>query len=122
MPLAQQLAPFHEVGNELGRMRELAAHDGRRQALIEQERALSTELAELRDGRGRVQGAPALEEQVTVELEARRRALEDAQGRLELRRTDWVRDRQEAETRRNALRVQYTELKDQRDTLVHLGE
>lgn len=122
IPLAVQLAPFHEVGNGLGRMRELAAHDGRRQALLEQERALSAELLELRDQRTRVQSAPSLEEQVTVELEAKRHSLEEVQGHLELRRTEWVRDRQEAETRRNALRAQYSELKDQRDKLVDLGE
>jgi DNA repair protein SbcC/Rad50 len=121
-PLAAELAPFHELGNELGRMRDLAAHDGRRQALLEQERALAGELEELREQRTRVQAAPALEEQVTGELEARRRAHDEAQGKLELRRTEWVRDRQEAETRRNALRAQYTELKDQRDRLVALGD
>jgi len=122
VPLAVQLAPFHDVGDELGRMRELAAHDGRRQALLEQERTLAAELEELREQRTRVQAAPSLEEQVTVDLEARRRALEETQGQLELRRTEWVRDRQEAETRRNALRTQYAELKDQRDRLVDLGE
>jgi exonuclease SbcC len=121
-PLAEELAPFHELGNELGRMRDLAAHDGRRQALLEQERALAGELEELRDQRTRVQAAPALEEQVTGELEARRRAHDEAQGKLELRRTEWVRDRQEAETRRNALRAQYAELRDQRDRLVALGD
>ena len=122
MPLALQLVPFHDVGNDLGRMRDLAAHDGRRQALLEQERLLSAELEELGEQRARVQSAPTAEEQVTVELESRRRALEETQGQLELRRTEWVRDRQEAETRRNALRVQYSELKDQRDTLVALGD
>jgi exonuclease SbcC len=122
LPLALQLVPFHDVGNDLARMRDLAAHDGRRQALLEQERVLSGELEELGEQRARVQGAPVLEEQVTVELEAKRRALEEAQGQLELRRTEWVRDRQEAETRRNALRVQYSELKDQRDALVALGD
>jgi exonuclease SbcC len=121
-PLAAELAPFHDRGNELGRMRDLAAHDGRRQALLEQERGLAAELDELREGRTRVQAAPALEEQVTGELEAKRRAHDEAQGKLELRRTEWVRDRQEAETRRNALRAQYTELKDQRDKLVALGD
>lgn len=122
LPLAEQLAPFHEVGNELGRLRELAVHDGRRQALLEQEKGLAAELDELRDQRAKVQTAPQLEEQVTVELEAKRRALEEAQGVLEARRTEWVRDRQEAETRRNALRGQYQELRDQRETLVSLGE
>ena len=121
-PLAVELAPFHEVGNELARMRDLAGHDGRRQARLEEERALAAELEALREQRGEVQAAPALEEQVTGELEARRRAHEEAQGKLELRRTEWVRDRQEAETRRTALRQQYSDLRDQRDKLVALGD
>src|ERR1035437_1356567 len=122
VPLVAELVPFHELGNDLARMRDLAVHDGRRQALLEQERALAAELEELREQRTRVQAAPALEEQVTGELEARRRAHDESQGQLELRRTEWVRDRQEAETRRNALRAQYAELKDQRDKLVALGD
>ena len=122
VPLADQLAPFHEVGNELTRLRELAVHDGRRQALLEQEVALAAELDGLREQRAKVQTAPQTEEQVTVELETMRRALEDAQGALEARRTEWVRDRQEAETRRNALRGQYQELRDQREKLVALGD
>ncbi len=122
VPLAGDLVPFHEVGSELGRMRDLAVHDGRRQALLEQERALGTELEELREQHARAQLAPAKEEQVTVELEGTRGALEESQGKIELRRTEWVRDRQEAETRRNALRTQYSELKEQRDKLVALGD
>jgi exonuclease SbcC len=122
VPLAADLAPLHELGNDLSRMRDLAVHDGRRQALLEQERALAAELVELREQRMQVQTAPALEEQVTVELEARRRAHDESQGKLELRRTEWVRDRQEAETRRNALRAQYADLRDQRDKLVALGD
>ena len=122
MPLAIQLVPFHDVGAELNRLRELAVHDGRRQALLEQERSLAAELEEQREQRARLQTAPSHEEQVTVDLESRRRALDETQGRLELRRTEWVRDRQEAETRRNALRAQYAELKEQRDKLVQLGD
>jgi exonuclease SbcC len=121
-PLAAELAPFHDVGNDLARMRDLAGHDGRRQARLEEERALAAELEALREQRTEVQAAPALEEQVTGELEARRRAHEEAQGKLELRRTEWVRDRQEAETRRNALRSQYADLRAQRDKLVALGD
>jgi exonuclease SbcC len=41
---------------------------------------------------------------------------------LEARRTEWVRDRQEAQTKREALRQQYSELKHQRDRVVALGE
>lgn len=121
-PLSEQLAPFNEIGQELSRLRDLAAHDGRRRALLEQEAALATDLAALRAQRESLLEAPAAEERVTVDLESRRRQLEDVQGRLELRRTEWVRDRQEAETRRNALRAQYSELKEQRDRLVARGE
>jgi exonuclease SbcC len=122
VPLAAELEPFNEIGDELSRMRELQVHDGRRQARLDQERVLAAELEELREQRTQAQAAPALEEQVTVELEAARRAHEAAEGKLELRRTEWVRDRQEAETRRNALRAQYAELRDQRDKLVALGD
>lgn len=121
-PLSAQLAPFHNLGQELAQLRELAAQDGRRQALHEQEALMRAELEAMRSERESLVGTPALEEQVTLELEARRRHLEEAQGNLELRRTEWVRDRQEAETRRNALRAQYSELRDQRDRLVARGE
>ncbi len=122
IPLAAELAPFHELGNELAQMRDLAVFDGKRQAWLEQERSLAAELESLREQRAEVQSAPAMEEQFTAEVEAKRRAHEEVQGKLELRRTEWVRDRQEAETRRNALRVQYSELRDQREKLVALGD
>ena len=121
-PLSQQLAPFDQIGQELAQLRDLAAHDGRRRALLEQETTMAADLTSLRAEREAKATSPALEEQVTVELETRRRQLEDSQGKLELRRTEWVRDRQEAETRLIALRAQYQELKDQRDRLVSRGE
>lgn len=122
MPLAVQLVPFHDVGNELGRMRDLKAHDGRRQEMLKQESSLAKELEELHETHAKVQTAPVLEEQVTVELEAKRRAHEETQGTLELRRTEWVRDRQEAETKRAALLAQHAELREQKDRLVALGD
>ena len=63
-----------------------------------------------------------MEEEATVELEAKRADMEHIQGLLEARRTEWVRDRQEAQTKREALRQQYAELKQQRDRVVSLGE
>jgi exonuclease SbcC len=122
VPLAEALVPFHEVGEELSRQRELAVSDGRRQALQESAHELGTELQHLREGRSRLETAPAVEEQLTEEMEQKRRRLEELQGRLELRRTEWVRDRQEAETRRNALRTQYQELREQKDKLKTAGE
>ncbi len=122
VPLAEALLPFHEVGESLSRQRELAVSDGRRQALQESAHELATELQHLREGRSRLETAPAVEEQLTDEMEQKRHRLEELQGRLELRRTEWVRDRQEAETRRNALRSQYQELREQKDRLKSAGE
>ena len=122
VPLAEQLVSFHETGEELSRQRELAVSDGRRQARQEEALALSTELQRLREGRSRVENAPQMEEQLVEEMEQKRHRLEELQGRLELRRTEWVRDRQEAETRRNALRGQYQELREQKDRLKTAGE
>ena len=72
---------------------------------METERAVEEELVRLRERRAQGRNAPALEEEVTLALEARRRELEETQGELEARRTEWVRDRQEAETKLQALRA-----------------
>ncbi|MCC7195203.1 MAG: SMC family ATPase [Gemmatimonadaceae bacterium] len=121
-PLAAELGQFDDLGRELAQLRDLAAHDGRRRALSEQEAIIASELVALRAQREVLFEAAAGEERVIEHLESQRRRLDDVQGRLELRRTDWVRDRQEAETRRNALRTQYAELRDQRGRLVARGE
>lgn len=120
--LSKQLQPLPALAAELHRLDELYREEGRRQALAESIRALEEELTRLRERHERVATAPAHEETVTEELEARRRALEQAQGSLEARRTEWVRDRQEAETKRDALRQQFTELREQRERLVAAGE
>lgn len=121
-PLLPDLAAFERVQGELELMRSLEVHDGRRRALLETQGGLAAEVQQLTETRDRYSLAPSLEEPVTLELEQRRKAHEDAQGKLELRRTEWVRDRQEVDTRLRALRVQYAELRDQRDKLLQLGE
>ncbi len=120
--LGTELAPLGPLSDELHRLDQLAREEGRRATLLETERALDDELRRLRDRRGRIETAPALEEEVTLELEQRRALLELVQGELEAKRTEWVRDRQEAETKHVALRQQYTEVKENRERLVTLGE
>jgi exonuclease SbcC len=121
-PILPDVAAFERVQGELELQRELAVHDGRRRALLETQASLGTEVEALGESRKRLASAPQVEEHATLELERQRRALEDAQGKLESRRTEWVRDRQEVETRLRALRGQYSELRDQRDRLLQLGE
>ncbi|MDE3216163.1 MAG: SMC family ATPase, partial [Gemmatimonadota bacterium] len=120
--LAEQLAPLAALAGRLQAMEELYRAEGRRQTLLENDRQLAEDLARLRERLQRVETAPSLEEEVTVELEAKRRELVTVEGALEAKRTEWVRDRQEAETKIQALRQQYAELKQQRETLVNLGE
>jgi DNA repair protein SbcC/Rad50 len=120
--LATALAPLAEVAAGFRRFEELAREEGRRQTLVDTVRLLDEELRQLRERREALTRAPAQEEEVTEALERKRRELEEALGTLEALRTDWVRDRQEAETKRDALRRQYQELKVQRDRVLDLGE
>jgi DNA repair protein SbcC/Rad50 len=120
--LAGELAPLAPLSEELQRLDQLASDDGRRRTLLENERSLEEELRRLRERHARIESAPPLEEEVTLELEQRRAALEQVQGELEAKRTEWVRDRQEAETKHVALRQQYAEVKENRERLVATGE
>ncbi len=120
--LAVQLAPLAGIAAEFRRFEELAREEGRRQTLADGERSIVEELTRMRERRDKLSTAPQLEEDVTESLEKKRREHEEVMGLLEARRTEWVRDRQEAETKRDALRRQYQELKVQRDRVLDLGE
>ncbi len=120
--LLAELAPMPELMAEFQQLESLAREEGRRQTLAEATRVIEEELARLADRLGRLETAPSLEEEVTVQLEEKRREAEEALGVMERARTAWVRDKQEAETRRSALLQQWRELKEQRERLISLGE
>ena len=120
--LVVAVEPLYALNVELQALNALYREEGRRKTLLEGEVALREEIARLEERHARIERAPALEEEATLELEKKRVELEDAQGVLEARRTEWVRDRQEAQTKRESLRQQYIELKQQRDRLVAVGE
>ena len=120
--LREASEPLFALNVELQALNTLYREEGRRKTLVEAEAALREEIGRLEERHARIERAPALEEEATLELEKKRSELEDAQGLLEARRTEWVRDRQEAQTKREALRQQYAELKHQRDRVVALGE
>ncbi|MCE2942601.1 MAG: hypothetical protein LW922_12945, partial [Gemmatimonadetes bacterium] len=119
--LAGRLAPLPAVTAEWQALEGQARDDGRRRALLEAERETAAELQRLVERRERLATAPSLEDEVTVQVEAARRALEAAQAAALAERSTWDRDRQEAETRRQALRQQYVELQEQRERFVQLG-
>jgi exonuclease SbcC len=120
--LGRELASYPTLLNEFQRLEALAREEGRRQTLLEAQQSLAAELARLRERRDRVESAPRLDAEVSAALAAKRSELEEVDGLLEAKRTEWVRDRQEAETKRQALREQYAELKQQRDRLEAAGE
>ena len=119
--LLLELQPLPALRAELQALEAQARDEGRRQTLIESERALADELTRLRERRERIAQAPELERAAAADLDAVKRDLEQVQAGFEERHTEWVRDRQEAETKRQALRTQYQELKEQRDRLAALG-
>ncbi|HJR64022.1 MAG TPA: SMC family ATPase [Gemmatimonadaceae bacterium] len=120
--LEKELEPFGALHAEFQRLEVLAREEGRRQALAAERRSLDEELTRLRDRRAKVASAPKLDEEVSEALAAKRLELEEVDGKLEALRTEWVRDRQEAETKRQSLREQYDELKQQRERLAATGE
>jgi exonuclease SbcC len=120
--LAAELQPLNEILGEYRALEDLAREEGRRQALVEALRVIGDELTLLRERRAAIEHAPELEREMTGQPEARRREIEETTATLEAKRTNWVRDRQEAETKRDALRKQYQEVKAQRDHILDLGE
>ena len=124
-----ELVPLRAEANRLAGVREalsaqeaLAAAGARRQALLERVAAYAEEEAKLIDRAARLESAPALEVETTTQVLALRAALAQAEQALDAERTAWARDRQEAETRLEALRTQYAELSQQRERLEGLGE
>lgn len=121
-PLRTRLLALPEVLAAIAVQEQLAAAESRRQALLERVRVLAEDEAKLVERAARLETAPVLEQESLAQLAAHRTALASAEETLEAERTAWVRDRQEAETRLEALRAQYAELVQQRETLEGLGE
>ncbi len=119
--LERTIEPQEELRAELGILDEMYREEGRRKTLVETETALREELDRLHARHTVIERAPGQEEDVTLELEKKRAALEDAQGELEARRTEWVRDRQDADTKLHDLRKQYAEIQEQLVKVTSLG-
>ena len=120
--IALQIAPLNEVQDEYSRLNALAREEGKRKALSESLRLLSDELTTVRTRQAALAATAATTDGVSTQLKARTSAYEEATATLEVRRTEWVRDRQEAITKRDALRIQYQDVKEHRDRIVNLGE
>jgi exonuclease SbcC len=119
--LAQRLAPLPTLRATLARLDELAAAEGRRGALQDSERAMLEVIARLDERRARLASAPEFERETQQLLEARRAESEGVQADYTREHTAWVRDQQEAQTKREALRAQFADVQHQRDEIEKLG-
>ncbi len=121
-PLTHALVPLPSMRAELVALDSLGEAEATRQALLERVRGLAEEDAKLAERGARLESAPMLEGETQHQLVASRAMFVKIEQSLDVERTTWVRDKQEAETRLEALRAQYSELVQQRETLEGLGE
>ncbi|MDX2183574.1 MAG: SMC family ATPase [Gemmatimonadaceae bacterium] len=119
--VAAQLAPLSSVLEEFQALEALARDDGRRRVLVDNERDAQGELARMRERLAQLAPAPALEVETAARFEVVTRTLAELDATLVAQRSTYDRDRQEAETKRIALRQQYLELQEQRERFVQLG-
>lgn len=120
--LQDAIEPLDALQAERDILDTLYREDGRRKALVETETSLREELEALGQKLASLKESAASESNTVVELERKRRELEVIHGQLEARRTEWIRDRQEAETKLDELRKQYVDLTKERDRIIALGE
>jgi exonuclease SbcC len=117
-----ELTPFAALEAELKELDRACNEESRRKTLLESERLLVEELSRLGERRLRLDSAPAREQEVADDVFNARADLEKAQADFESARTEWVQDKQEADTKRQALLEQLKEVEQQREQIVELGE
>ena len=119
--LEVDLQPLASLKAELDGLDTAARAEGERQGWLAGRAELAKQLQAMDQRLEESEGAAS--ELTAVESEElKAKATLDAAGRaLAERRTEWVRDRQDAETKRQALRDQYREAKEQHDLLAELG-
>lgn len=108
--LRAQLEPLPSVTQECERLSELARLHERRRSLGEQVVELEAELERSRERLARLEQAPELLARYAGELEATRVEQAQLATELEARKTAWLRDRQDAETKLLAYRERGGEL------------
>ena len=121
-PLLLATSSLAKLREELSVQETLATAESRRQTLLERLRSGAEEEARLAERGVQLETAPQLERETSANLATVRNALVESERELDEARTAWTRDKQEAETRLDALRTQYAELEEQRKKLEGLGE
>jgi len=117
-PALDEVAPLRE---ELDRLEREARAAGRRQTLGGELAAVRGQVQRLDERLAGAPGRAAAAGEAAAAIETARAALQRAQEQEERTRTEWVRDKQDAETKRLALRDQYRDLQAHRDGILAAG-
>jgi len=120
--LQEPLQEVPPLKDELERLEHEARSAGTRRSLAGQLRELGEQVERARERRGRMGDVPQALKRAQEALEAARRELESAESEQEKIRTTWVRDRQDAETKRANLRDQYLDHQRHRHSVLEAGE
>lgn len=110
-----------DLASRLHEMERLFQEEGKRRALAQNKRVITEELAQLHQ---READAHVSDTVLRDAEEARRQltqALAELESKHEALRTEWVRDQQEASTKRQELLRHHEEVKGQRERLADLG-
>ena len=120
--LAEQLARVSPLREELDRLEEEARSAGQRRALIGELKAIEEQTARETDRLSRLGDVSAALSSAQAAIVTARSELETAEAGYETARTAWVRDKQDAQTKRLSLRDQYLDLQKQRASVLKAGE
>jgi DNA repair protein SbcC/Rad50 len=119
--MIEELRVYQDVEKQLHEMNRLFQEEGRRRALLQNKTSLTTEIERLRK---RAAGFAAARDDLVAAEKARdaaRRDLEEASALHEILRVEWIRDRQEALTKREERLAYHRQVKEQRERLADLG-
>jgi exonuclease SbcC len=110
------------VKRELSEQDELARDAAERSRLEAQLAEIQRQLDELARQLGEAREAAGAAREAALRLEADRSLLEAVEREWEERRAGWLRDRQDAQSKRQSLLDQYRDLEAQRERIVAAGE
>ena len=120
--MREELAPLAALQAEIKELSRASSEEGRRKTLTDAMRAIEEDLVRLRERHALIATAAELETEATEVLAQARAERVDVEQAFENAHSEWIRDKQEAETKRNALLEQIRDVQAQRDQIVSLGE
>ncbi|MFL5533306.1 MAG: AAA family ATPase [Gemmatimonadales bacterium] len=118
--LSRQLSPLPTLRQEAQLLERQAEHDAARRRYRAQLQEVQSHLISIEERAARLPLAQAVD-QALDRVNASRAALTAATLEAEEQRTAWVRDAQDAQTKRQGLLDQYQELREQRQRIVKAG-